>query len=124
MFSWWHRKSALGGELIGDLDLMSRRPVFIRYNGKEWRVKDLTAREYARLCAIIKQIESETSKGENPDAVDALYTEVLMLCMPSLGRWRIKRMSMIDMSAMVIWIIKHYGGDLEKKKTVESKPKA
>lgn len=113
----WFRKQD-GGSLIGDLDVMSRRPVYVRYKGKEYLVRDLTARDYARLCAILKEIEDKTSSGDI-EATDRAYYDLLRMALPTMWTWTIKRMALVDANALVIWILKHYGIDLEKKNPPE-----
>lgn len=119
MFSWWARKKVVAqGALIGDLDLMSRRPVFIRLKDrKEYEVKDLTAREYARAVAIIQEIDTETKAAKDPDRVQELYEEFFSITMPTLSSRKLRKLPLVDVSAMYIWIVKYYGGDVEKKKT-------
>jgi len=117
MFNFFKKKES-GGQLIGDLDLMSRRPTYIRYKGKEWKVEDFTARDYARLCAILKEIEDATKAGKI-EPIDPLYCEIINLAIPSMWSFTVKRMALVDINAMVIWILKHYGIDLDEKKKID-----
>jgi hypothetical protein len=122
MFSWLKKKQVKKQRsMVGDLDLLTKKEFYIRYQGKEWRVPDLTAREYSEFCALLIQLEDKAST-QDPDKVDEIYRDIFSLTVPELPTRIIKRMSLGDSHAMFTTVLKHYGFDLaadKDKKKVE-----
>lgn len=122
MFNWFKAKeSKESRSLIGDLDAISRKTYYVKYQGVEWKMPELTAGEYAHLCFLLESLEKHNADRNNPGAVDDLYDKILTLCIPSLPRRIKKKMPLVDAHAMFLTVLKRYGMEVEKKKTAQKK---
>lgn len=101
--------------MIGDLDLLQRKEFYIKYCGKEWAVPELTNKQYAQLCAILKDIEDKSAKRE-VEGVDELYEDLFNLTIPSMPGRIIRKMPLRDSHALFVTVLKHYGVDLSTEK--------
>jgi hypothetical protein len=125
MFGWLlgKRPEAKNRTLIGNLDALERKTFFIRWQGQEWPVPEMTVRDYAAFVALLQEIEDKTKAGDI-DGVTEAYEEMIRLCVPSLAGRRIRKMSLVDQTAFVAAIMQHHGVDplqSGKKKQAELK---
>lgn len=116
MFDWLFGRKTVhkNRTLIGDLDALERKTFFIRYMGRELEVPEMTVRDYANFIALLQTIEDKTKTGDI-DGVTSAYEEMIRLCIPSLSKRKIKKMTLVDQTAFVAAILKHHGVDLKKK---------
>lgn len=110
MFGWFKKKEYKNRSLIGNLDALEKKTFFIRWQGQEWPVPEMSVREYAQWVAILQEIEDKTKKGDI-DGVTELYEEMISLCVPELPKRKISKMSLVDQTAFVALIMKHHGVD-------------
>jgi hypothetical protein len=123
MFSWFKNKSEAkeSRSLIGDLDALTRKTFYVKYQGTEWKMPELTAGEYAHLCYLLEDLEKLSANKEQPGRVDEIYNKILSLCIPTLPNRIKKKMPLVDAHAMFLTVLKRYGMDVEKKKTAQKK---
>lgn len=124
MFNWFGKKSS-GKQvrtMIGDLDLLTKKDFFVRYKGKEWRIPELTAGEYASFCALLAELEKKTAAKE-PEAVEELYVEIFGITVPDLPGRIVRKMPLGDSHALFLTVLRHYGlaSDGSDKKKVAAK---
>lgn len=112
MFSWLVGKKPepKNRTLIGNLDALERKTFFIRWQGEEWPVPEMTVRDYAHFVALLQEIEDKTKAGDI-DGVTEAYEDMIRVCLPSMPGRKIRKMSLVDQTAFVAAIMKHYGVD-------------
>jgi hypothetical protein len=116
MFGWFKKKQVENRYLLGDLDLLQKKVHYIRIEGREWRMPDLTAREYAEFCALMQMLEEKNSKND-PAGVDEVYERIFKICLPDFPRRKVRKMSLYDSHALFLYVLKRHGIEVEKKKT-------
>mgnify|MGYP001479774656 CR=1 FL=1 len=122
MFGWFKKEDSKGSRsLIGDLDALTRKTFYVKYQGVEWKMPELTAGEYAHLCYLLEDLEKLSENKEHPARVDELYNKILSLCIPELPNRIKKKMPLVDAHAMFLTVLKRYGMNVEKKKTAQKK---
>jgi hypothetical protein len=122
MFGWFKKETNLKRQrsMVGDLDLLTKKEFFVRYQNKEWRIPELTAREYAEFCALLVQLEDKTA-AKDPEKVDEIYQDIFGLTVPALPARVVRKMSLADSHALFVTILKHYGFDLSDKPSDKKK---
>ena len=122
MFGWFKKEDSKGSRsLIGDLDALTRKTFYVKYQGVEWKMPELTAGEYAHLCYLLEDLEKLSENKEHPARVDELYNKILSLFIPDLPNRIKKKMPLVDAHAMFLTVLKRYGMNVEKKKTAQKK---
>ncbi len=120
MFSWFKRSPNVyrQRELVGDLDLLTKKKYVIRLGAQEWLCPELTVREFAEFCALTDKVEklSALREAKYVFEVEAAYDRIIELCIPAMSKRFRRKLSMVDATALILAILKRHGVEIEKKK--------